>query len=152
MSPQPVAVPASASLGAALRTALGAGLGLALLAPVARADDPSGGYFAGTPVECPGVPSVEAAVVTCNRQALARAERELHSVMRDLLTLADPAERQALQEAQRAWIRLRDAQCTLVKAYYSQAPFPEKWTSRCEAVMTIRRVQEVKALGTGIGW
>lgn len=141
-------MPASARLG----SALAAGLCLALLAPVARADDPSGGYFSGTPVECPGVPSAEAAVVTCNRQALARADRELNAVFRDLIARADAAERQALQETQLGWIRMRDGQCALVKAYYRKAPFPEKWTSRCQAVMTIRRVQDLKALGTGIGW
>lgn len=123
-----------------------------LLAPVARADDPTGAYFSGTPVECPGVASAEATVVTCNRKALAKADRELNVLYRDLMERADPAERRALQEAQLAWIRLRDAQCALVQAYYQQAPFPEKWTSRCQAVQTIRRVQELKALGTGIGW
>jgi uncharacterized protein YecT (DUF1311 family) len=143
-----VAVPVSARLGATLA----AGFALAQLAPVARADDPSGGYFSGTPVECPGLPSAEAAVVTCNSQALARADRELNALYRDLIARADPAERQALQDAQLGWIRMRDGQCALVKAYHRTAPFPEKWTSRCQAVMTIRRVQELKALGTGIGW
>jgi uncharacterized protein YecT (DUF1311 family) len=141
-------VPVAARLGAALA----AGFSLVLLIPAARADDPSGGYFSGTPMECPGLPSVEAAVVACNKQALARADRELNDVYRDLIARADPAERQALQNAQLGWIRMRDGQCALVKAYYRTAPFPEKWTSRCEAVMTIRRVQELMALGTGIGW
>lgn len=143
-----MAVSASTRLAAALSAAIA----LPLLAPAARADDPSGGYFSGTPVACPGVPSAEATVVTCNRQALARADRELNSVFRDLITRADPAERQALQDAQLGWIRMRDGQCALVKAYYRTAPFPEKWTSRCQAVMTIRRVEELKALGTGIAW
>lgn len=132
--------------------ALVGGLTLALLAPMAWADDPTGGYFSGTPVECPGVPAAEATVVACHRMALAKADRELNTVYRDLMARADPAERRALQEAQLAWIRLRDAQCALVKTYYRGAPFPEKWTSRCQAVQTIRRVQELRALGTGIGW
>jgi uncharacterized protein YecT (DUF1311 family) len=125
---------------------------LGLLAPVARADDPTSDYFSGTAVECPGLPLVEAAVVACHRQALAKADRELNDVYRDLIARADSQERRALQDAQLAWIRLRDSQCALVKAYYRRAPFPEKWTSQCQAVQTIRRVQELRALGTGISW
>ncbi|MCP9841524.1 DUF1311 domain-containing protein [Synechococcus sp. J7-Johnson] len=125
---------------------------LGLLAPVARADDPSGGYFSGTAVECPGLPQAEAAAVACHRQALAKADRELNVVYSDLMARADSQERRALQDAQLAWIRLRDSQCALVKAYYRRSPFPEKWTSRCQAVQTIRRVQELRALGTGISW
>ena len=39
-----------------------------------------------------------------------------------------------------------------VEAYYRGTPFPEQWTNRCQAVQTIRRVQELRLLGTGIGW
>ncbi|MGB5135182.1 MAG: lysozyme inhibitor LprI family protein [Prochlorococcaceae cyanobacterium] len=135
----------------ALRVGLAVGI-LAILAPVARADDPTGGYFSGTQLECPGIPAAEAALVACHRMALQNADRELNSLYRNLMAQADPQERRALEDAQLAWIHLRDAQCALVEAYYRDAPVPDKWTSRCQAVQTIRRVQELRALGTGIGW
>jgi uncharacterized protein YecT (DUF1311 family) len=121
-------------------------------AQVSRADDPAGGYFDGTEVECPGIPSAESTVIQCNRIAFEKADRELNEVYQQLLKKADATEKKYLQEMQLAWIKLKEAQCGLRQYYYRDARFSDKWKTHCEAVMTIRRVQELKALGTGISW
>jgi len=122
------------------------------IAPLAKADDPTGNYFDGTEIKCPGVPSAEATVVQCNRMAFQTADRELNAVYQQLMKQADSRERQYLQTMQLAWIQLKESQCGLTQYYYRKAQVSEKWRSRCETVMTIRRVQELKALGTGISW
>jgi uncharacterized protein YecT (DUF1311 family) len=116
----------------------------------AHADDPAGGYFDET-FQCPGVPQAESATVMCNEQALKKADRELNEVYADLIALSDENERTDLQDMQRAWIGLKQAQCRLEQHYFREVSFA-KWVSYCEAAMTIRRVRELKALGTGIKW
>jgi len=118
-----------------------------------RADSPTGNYFSGTEVSCPGIPgSAEATVIACNKIAYKDADRELNAAYRKLVAAADNNEKKFLQDMQRAWIKLKDAQCGLVESYYAGAQFPEKWRTECEAIMTIRRVKELKELGTGIEW
>lgn len=116
----------------------------------AHADDPAGGYFDET-FQCPGVPQAESATVMCNEQALKKADRELNEVYAELIALSDENERKAFQDMQRAWIGLKQAQCSLEQHYYREVSYT-KWVSYCEAAMTIRRVRELKALGTGIKW
>ena len=119
---------------------------------VSRADDPTDGYFDNTAVECPDIPRPEFNIITCNQTAHEKADRELNELYQELITKADATEKKYLQEMQLAWIKLKEAQCGLTKYYYRDAHFSDKWTTKCEAVMTIRRVQELKALGTGINW
>jgi len=40
-----------------------------------RADDPTGGYFDGTEIRCPGIPQAEATVTQCYRMAYQSAIR-----------------------------------------------------------------------------
>jgi uncharacterized protein YecT (DUF1311 family) len=84
--------------------------------------------------------------------AYEKADRELNAVYQQLLKKADATEKKYLQEMQLAWIKLKEAQCGLRQYYYRDARFSDKWKTHCEAVMTIRRGQELKALGTGISW
>ncbi len=119
---------------------------------VSRADDPAGGYFSNTAVECPGIPFAESTVITCNEMAYEKADRELNEVYQQLMIKADAMEKKYLQEMQLGWIKFKKAQCGLRSYYYRNARFSDKWKTHCEAVMTIRRVQELKALGTGISW
>jgi uncharacterized protein YecT (DUF1311 family) len=118
----------------------------------AHADDPAGGYFEED-VQCPDVPKprAETTAVLCDEQALNKADRELNEVYADLIALADEDERKTLHDVQRAWIGLKQAQCNLEQRYYREVSF-QKWVSYCEAAMTIRRVRELKAIGTGIKW
>ena len=122
------------------------------IAPYAAADDPTDGYFDNTNIECPGVPFAEATVVQCNRMAFQKADKELNAVYQQLLKQADASEKKYLTEMQLAWIKLKESQCDLTQYYYRKASVSEKWKTRCEAIMTIRRVEELKALGTGISW
>ncbi len=122
------------------------------IAPIAQADDPTGGYFDGTEIQCPGIPRGESNVTQCNEVAFQKADIELNAVYQQLMKQADAKEQEYLQEMQSAWIKLKESQCGLTQYYYRDARFSDKWESSCEAVMTIRRVQELKALGTGISW
>ena len=118
---------------------------------VSRADDPAGGYF-NTAVECPGIPFPEVNIITCNEMAYKKADRELNEVYQQLMIKADAMEKKYLQEMQLGWIKLKKAQCGLRAYYYRNAHLSDRWKTHCEALMTIRRVQELKALGTGISW
>lgn len=118
---------------------------------VAWADDSSGGYLDGVTIPCPGASS-EVAFAKCTRAALERADRELNAVYQQLSAAADRESAAHLRNMQRAWIQLRDAQCGLVLYYHRDAAQPWRWKTHCEAVMTIRRVTELKQLGTGIRW
>lgn len=125
------------------------------IAPIALADDPTGGYFDGTEIQCPGVPDggySTASSLSCSNEAFQKADRELNEVYQQLMNKADTQEKNYLQEMQLAWIQLKKSQCGLTQYYYRQARLNERWKSACEAVMTIRRVQELKALGRGISW
>jgi uncharacterized protein YecT (DUF1311 family) len=115
-------------------------------------DDPTNGYFDGVELTCPGVANAEATVIQCNTLAYEEADAELNAVYKQLISEADEQEQGYLKAMQRAWIKLKEAQCGLVKYYHSGGRFSDKWKTRCEAVMTIRRVEALKALGRGISW
>jgi uncharacterized protein YecT (DUF1311 family) len=117
-----------------------------------RADDPTGRYLDGTEIQCPGIPQAEATVTQCNRMAYQKADSELNAVYNQLMQKADAHEKEYLRDMQLAWIKLKDTQCGLIAYYYRDARSTDKWQSRCEATMTIRRVQELRSLGTGISW
>jgi uncharacterized protein YecT (DUF1311 family) len=117
----------------------------------ARADDPTGGFFDDTAIPCPGASS-EVAWGQCNHDALARADRELNALYQQLIALADDNQQAHLREMQRAWIKLRDAQCAFVVDYHAGAANPGKFGTHCAAVMTIRRAWELQQLGTGLAW
>lgn len=124
-------------------------------ASIALADDPSGGYFDGIEVKCPGTPGgsgTTASESACYQEALQKADRELNEVYQKLRQQADEPEKQYLQEMQLAWIKLKESQCGLILYYYRNARLNDRFELYCQAAMTIRRVQELKALGTGITW
>ncbi|MEA5509506.1 lysozyme inhibitor LprI family protein [Crocosphaera sp. UHCC 0190] len=122
------------------------------VASPSHADDPTGSYFDGTEIKCPGIPFAESTVVQCNTIAFQNADRELNQLYQKLMKTADTKEKEYLQTMQQAWIKLKESQCGLVNYYYRDARFSEKWKTRCEAIMTIRRVEELKQLSTGIDW
>lgn|GEM_PF-5165482 len=122
-----------------------------LAAPAAHADDPTGTYFDGDPIECPGSTS-EVQYNRCVSAALQKADLDLNALYKRLTAAADANEKRYLQDMQLAWIKLKDAQCKLVRAYHEGAANPGPWQTRCEAMMTIRRVHELGQLGTGILW
>jgi uncharacterized protein YecT (DUF1311 family) len=122
-----------------------------LIATAANADDPTGTYFDGDPIDCPGATS-EVQYNRCASAALQKADLELNALYKRLMAAADADEKRHLQDMQLAWIKLKDAQCRLVRAYHEGAANPEPWKTRCEAMMTMRRVRELTQLGTGILW
>jgi uncharacterized protein YecT (DUF1311 family) len=117
----------------------------------ARADDPTGGFLSSTELPCERTSSAEVGLRACYQEAYEQADHDLNALYQRLMGQADARERELLREMQRAWIPLKDAQCGLVEHYYREARFAESWKTRCEAVMTRRRVEELRALGTGIG-
>ncbi len=117
----------------------------------AVADDPAGGYLGGTELSCPGVELSEATRVACNTMAYKKADKELNSLYAGLMASADNDQKEFLKKMQRAWIDLKEAQCGFI-GYYYRTVASEKWKTECEAVMTVRRVQELRAVGTGLKW
>ncbi|KEI69466.1 lysozyme inhibitor LprI family protein [Endozoicomonas elysicola] len=125
---------------------------LLLLSPAVFADDPAGGYFEGYQADCAEIQAhAESNIVNCNMITLKKATNALDNVYNDLIKHADKEQKKYLQDMQLAWERMKEAQCNLVKTYYVGVSY-EKWTSHCQAVMTIRRVKELEQLGTGIMW
>jgi uncharacterized protein YecT (DUF1311 family) len=113
-----------------------------LAAPAANADDPTGTYFDGDPIECPGATS-EVQYNRCVSAALQKADLDLNALYKRLMAAADANEKRYLQDMQLAWIKLKDAQCNLVLAYHEGAANRGPWKTRCEATMTMRRVREL---------
>ena len=131
---------------------LGANLAIA---STALADDPSGGYFDGIEIQCPntqGGSGTTASESACYQEALQNAEYELNEVYQGLMQQADEQEKDYLQKMQSAWITLKESQCSLIHYYYRDARLNDRFKLHCQAAMTIRRVQELKQLGTGISW
>jgi len=125
---------------------------LSLLPVAVMADSPTGDYFSGTEINCPGIEFAESNVIACNKMAYETADKELNLLYGKLMKAADENEKTLLKNMQRAWLKFKDAQCSLVESYYADSPQSEKWTTQCAAIMTIRRVNELKELGTGIDW
>jgi uncharacterized protein YecT (DUF1311 family) len=115
------------------------------------ADEPAGTFLKGTPIACPGATS-EVAWSKCHRDALTHADRELNALYQQLTSIANENQQSHLRKMQRGWIMLRDAQCAFVVDYHDGAANPGKFGTHCKAVMTIRRVQELEQLGTGLLW
>ena len=125
---------------------------LPFLSTIAFADDPTGGYFEGYQADCTEIREhAESNVVNCNMITLKKATEALDNVYNDLIKHADKEQKKYLEDMQLAWESMKEAQCNLVKTYYVGVSY-EKWTSHCQAVMTIRRVKELEQLGTGIMW
>ncbi len=125
---------------------------LPFLFNTAFADDPTGGYFEGYQSDCAEIKEhAESNVVNCNMITLKKANESLDNVYNDLIKQADKDQKTYLEDMQAAWESMKEAQCNLVKTYYVGVTY-EKWTSHCQAVMTIRRVKELEQLGTGIMW
>jgi uncharacterized protein YecT (DUF1311 family) len=121
------------------------------VAATARADDPAGDYFDGTPIDCPGASS-EVQYNDCAYRMLQKSDKQLNALYRRLTAAADDEEKRYLKSMQQAWGQLRDAQCGLMVVYHAGAANLDAWKTRCEAVMTVRRVHELEMLGTGILW
>jgi uncharacterized protein YecT (DUF1311 family) len=121
------------------------------LASTAGADDPTGRYFKGTLINCYSKTS-EVEIDTCAAAALEKADGELSNLIKLLISGADEDEEAYLRNMQQAWMKLRDSQCGLVVSYHRGVASPRRWKTRCEAAMTMRRVDEMQELGTGILW
>ena len=123
---------------------------LPFLSTIAFADDPTGGYFEGYQTDCTEIREhAKSNVINCNMITLKKATEALDNVYNDLIKHADKAQKKYLEDMQQAWESMKEAQCNLVKTYYVGVAY-EKWTSHCQAVMTIRRVKELEQLGTGM--
>jgi uncharacterized protein YecT (DUF1311 family) len=120
-----------------------AGLGLALLAALAR---PAAGraqeFHENVPHPCQDYWMVRRAeILACLRADLAAADAELNRTYRERMAALSPAQRTALREAQRAWLRRYDATLT---AYYSRP-----WANH-----SLVRVlpSQIRALRDRAGW
>lgn len=112
--------------------------GLAVAAPAAFAGEQ------GDPGSCTGsTPEM----VDCLNAQHAHWDKELTIAYQEAMKNAPPAQKQKLREAERAWIKYRDANCE----YYAvgEGSIARIDAAACLRDMTERRARELKSGGAG---
>lgn len=87
----------------------------------------------------------------CAAGAWARADTALNETYRQVLEAAEPARRETLREAQRAWIRLRDADCVLENVESEGGSIHPMLYALCRAHATRLRTARLRQLLAGDG-
>jgi uncharacterized protein YecT (DUF1311 family) len=97
--------------------------------------------------------ATQGAADACAARGLAAVDARLNAAYNQVMgrLKAEPAPHAALLEAQRAWIRFRDAECAFatVNGGGSTLPFPD---ARCQARLTeerLRQLRDYRACGEG---
>ena len=82
----------------------------------------------------------------CAAMAYARADTALNQTYRQLLQGIEPARMETLREAQRAWIRMRDADCELENAEFEGGSIHPMLFALCQAHATRLRTGQLRQL------
>ncbi|HEX6368660.1 MAG TPA: lysozyme inhibitor LprI family protein [Longimicrobium sp.] len=85
----------------------------------------------------------------CAAMAYARADTALNQAYRQVLQGMEPAKKETLREAQRAWIRLRDADCELENAEFEGGSIHPMLFALCQAHQTRLRTGQLRELLAG---
>jgi uncharacterized protein YecT (DUF1311 family) len=136
---------------------------VALLVQVAFADDPMPGflYEVDPKQDCPVLfnndsyaLSCEIGISKCVSEALEDGDRDLNFIYKKLIVYYEKRDKEEnnetqlskkLREAQRAWIKFRDAQCEVVGFYYyGSANGATKRQKLCHLTLTKSRLDELK--------
>lgn len=94
---------------------------------------------------CGDAPST-LAILACVQEKAETADRRLNAAYRALRERIDPAQSQKLREAQRLWIRYRDANCAFYAA--QEGSIGRVQAAECLRAMTEDRAQELEAAMT----
>jgi uncharacterized protein YecT (DUF1311 family) len=84
----------------------------------------------------------------CAAMAYARADTALNQTYQQVLQGIEPARRATLREAQRAWIRMRDADCELENAEFEGGSIHPMLFALCQAHATRLRTGQLRQLAT----
>jgi uncharacterized protein YecT (DUF1311 family) len=82
----------------------------------------------------------------CAALAYARADTALNQTYRQVLEGIEPARKATLREAQRAWIRMRDADCELENAEFEGGSIHPMLFALCQAHATRLRTGQLRQL------
>lgn len=85
----------------------------------------------------------------CAALAYARADSALNQTYQQVLQGIDPARTETLREAQRAWIRMRDADCELENAGFEGGSIHPMLFALCQAHATRLRTGQLRQLLAG---
>ena len=86
----------------------------------------------------------------CNAEEFRIYDQALNESYRQLMQRLDPTERRNLREAQRAWIRYRDAECRFEGFAMRGGTGEALLVGECLAEMTQRRAGELRKILEGI--
>ena len=82
----------------------------------------------------------------CAGEELARADSMLNANYQRLVRTLEPHRVQALREAQRAWIRFRDAECAFQESAVTGGSMAPMVHALCEAELSTERAKEFARL------
>ncbi|MBW3571653.1 MAG: DUF1311 domain-containing protein [Gemmatimonadetes bacterium] len=82
----------------------------------------------------------------CAALAYARADTALNQAYQQVLQRVDAPQKETLREAQRAWIRLRDADCELRNAEFQGGSIHPMLLALCQAQQTRLRTAQLREL------
>jgi len=82
----------------------------------------------------------------CLAAAYQRADKGLNELYSNMMSKQDPADRDYLQAAQRAWIKYRDANCEAAAALYQGGSIQPSVRSECLRRNTRARVEELNQI------
>ena len=88
----------------------------------------------------------QADMTMCAAMAYARADTALNQTYRQVLDGIDSARKETLREAQRAWIRMRDADCELENAEFEGGSIHPMLFALCQAHATRLRTGQLRQL------
>jgi uncharacterized protein YecT (DUF1311 family) len=108
----------------------------------AQKDENTNKHHATADAVC-GEANTQMEINQCLAAGYQRADKELNELYSNTVDKQDPADRDHLQEAQRAWIKYRDANCEAAAALYQGGSIQPSVRSECLRRNTRARVAEL---------
>jgi uncharacterized protein YecT (DUF1311 family) len=85
-------------------------------------------------------------MLDCSDEELRRQDARLNSTYRRAISSFPSENREALKEAQRAWIKYRDTSCALLQAVEGGGTLASVAAAGCVLEMTAERAQWIESL------
>ncbi|MFC5412149.1 lysozyme inhibitor LprI family protein [Larkinella bovis] len=82
----------------------------------------------------------------CAQMRFQKADLELNTVYRQLLTLLPKEDKSLVMEAQRQWIAYRDTHCKVYEKMYAGGSMLTMVVATCKETTTLSRINELKEL------
>ena len=94
---------------------------------------------------CPGAVT-QLDLTDCAAREYRDADADLNRVYRDVMSLAGARQERGLREAQRAWLRFRDAHCAVEAAAYEGGSIQPMVRAFCLAGVTEQRADQLREM------